>query len=166
VAVFDRLLTVWYYNVRNVLHKYANEDVSLGSWFIGLDVEHVDDRRMCCGTPPGMLFWFSSQYIKEKPRVTIDLVYICADCEWKALAGNICVASFDWKCSGICRSVERMVEVHQSCGEDENALWSATFWYVAGHNSYSKLNKRKIEKLERVTSSSRFASWEPLFFQT
>lgn len=86
---------------QDVLHKYANEDVSLGSWFIGLDVDHVDDRRMCCGTPP--------------------------DCEWKAQAGNICVASFDWKCSGICRSVERMKEVHQRCGEDENALWSATF---------------------------------------
>lgn len=38
---------------RNVLHKYVNEDVSLGSWFIGLDVEHIDDRRLCCGTPPG-----------------------------------------------------------------------------------------------------------------
>ncbi|WJX96890.1 Beta-1,3-galactosyltransferase 2 [Trifolium repens] len=101
---------------QNVLHKYANEDVSLGSWFIGLDVEHVDDRRMCCGTPP--------------------------DCEWKALAGNICVASFDWKCSGICRSVERMVEVHQRCGEDENALWSATFGYVASHNLSSKLSTR------------------------
>ncbi|KAG4942074.1 hypothetical protein JHK84_046186 [Glycine max] len=86
---------------QGMLHKYANEDVSLGSWFIGLDVDHVDDRRMCCGTPP--------------------------DCEWKAQAGNICVASFDWKCSGICRSVERMKEVHQRCGEDENALWSGTF---------------------------------------
>ncbi|KAL7210856.1 hypothetical protein ACSBR2_013849 [Camellia fascicularis] len=30
----------------------ANEDVSLGSWFIGLEVEHIDDRNMCCGTPP------------------------------------------------------------------------------------------------------------------
>lgn len=38
---------------RHVLHKYANEDVSIGSWFIGLDVEHIDDRRLCCGTPPG-----------------------------------------------------------------------------------------------------------------
>ncbi|KAE8736236.1 putative beta-1,3-galactosyltransferase 1 [Hibiscus syriacus] len=38
-------------HLRNVLHKYANEDVSLGAWFIGLDVEHVDDRRLCCGTP-------------------------------------------------------------------------------------------------------------------
>ncbi|KAL6332167.1 hypothetical protein AAG906_001881 [Vitis piasezkii] len=86
---------------RHVLHKYANEDVSLGSWFIGLDVEHIDDRRLCCGTPP--------------------------DCEWKAEAGNVCVASFDWSCSGICRSSERMKDVHQRCGEGKNALWSAVF---------------------------------------
>ncbi|GJM98634.1 hypothetical protein PR202_ga15663 [Eleusine coracana subsp. coracana] len=37
-----------------ILHKYANEDVSLGAWFIGLDVEHIDDRDMCCGTPPAL----------------------------------------------------------------------------------------------------------------
>lgn len=44
-----------HFNVRHVLHKYINEDVSLGSWFLGLDVEHIDDRRLCCGTPPGEL---------------------------------------------------------------------------------------------------------------
>lgn len=38
---------------RHVLHRYANEDVSIGAWFIGLDVNHIDDRRLCCGTPPG-----------------------------------------------------------------------------------------------------------------
>ncbi|KAI3901400.1 hypothetical protein MKX01_009648 [Papaver californicum] len=86
---------------RHMLHKYANEDVSLGAWFIGLDVEHIDDRRLCCGTPP--------------------------DCEWKAQAGNLCVASFDWSCSGICRSHDRIKEVHRRCGEGENALWSSTF---------------------------------------
>ncbi|XP_049359069.1 probable beta-1,3-galactosyltransferase 2 isoform X2 [Solanum verrucosum] len=86
---------------QHVLHKYTNEDVSLGSWFIGLDVQHIDDRRLCCGTPP--------------------------DCEWKAQAGNVCVASFDWTCSGICRSVDRMMEVHRHCGEGENALWKAAF---------------------------------------
>lgn len=84
---------------QHVLHRYANEDVSLGSWFIGLDVQHIDDRRLCCGTPP--------------------------DCEWKAQAGNICVASFDWSCSGICRSVDRMKEVHRRCGEGDNAVWNA-----------------------------------------
>ncbi|KAF3440947.1 hypothetical protein FNV43_RR19233 [Rhamnella rubrinervis] len=81
-----------------ILHRYANEDVSLGSWLIGLEVEHVDDRSMCCGTPP--------------------------DCEWKAQAGNACVASFDWPCSGICKSVERMKVVHNSCGEAKEAVWN------------------------------------------
>ncbi|KAL0659837.1 hypothetical protein Bca4012_080422 [Brassica carinata] len=85
---------------KNVLHKYVNEDVSLGSWFLGLDVEHVDDRRLCCGT---------------------------RDCEWKAQAGNMCVASFDWSCSGICRSADRMKDVHRRCGEGPNALMAASF---------------------------------------
>ncbi|KAL0314241.1 UNVERIFIED_CONTAM: Beta-1,3-galactosyltransferase 7 [Sesamum angustifolium] len=82
-----------------ILHKYANEDVSLGSWFIGLEIEHIDDRNMCCSTPP--------------------------DCEWKAQAGSMCVASFDWSCSGICKSVEKMKFVHERCGEGEEALWNA-----------------------------------------
>ncbi|TYI71239.1 hypothetical protein E1A91_D08G280000v1 [Gossypium mustelinum] len=84
-----------------ILHRYANEDVSLGSWLIGLEVEHVDDRSMCCGTPP--------------------------DCEWKAQAGNICVASFDWSCSGVCKSVEKMKYVHNSCGEGDSGIWKSDF---------------------------------------
>ncbi|PKA49148.1 Beta-1,3-galactosyltransferase 7 [Apostasia shenzhenica] len=84
-----------------ILHKYANEDVSLGAWFIGLEVEHIDERNMCCGTSP--------------------------DCEWKAQAGNLCIASFDWSCSGICKSVERIKDVHARCGEGDGAVWSALF---------------------------------------
>lgn len=42
------------------MHKYANEDVSLGAWFIGLEVEHIDERNMCCGTPPGMVLQLGS----------------------------------------------------------------------------------------------------------
>jgi hypothetical protein len=34
---------------RPILHRFANEDVSLGAWL----VEHVDDRSLCCATPPG-----------------------------------------------------------------------------------------------------------------
>ncbi|XP_015571599.1 beta-1,3-galactosyltransferase 7 isoform X2 [Ricinus communis] len=82
-----------------ILHKFANEDVSLGSWFIGLEIEHIDDRNMCCGTPP--------------------------DCEWKAQAGSVCVASFDWSCSGICKSVEKMKFVHERCSEGDGAVWGA-----------------------------------------
>ncbi|KAL9255093.1 putative beta-1,3-galactosyltransferase 2 [Drosera capensis] len=86
---------------QNLLHKYANEDVSLGSWLIGLDVAHVDDRSLCCGTSP--------------------------DCKLKARGGNFCAASFDWNCSGICRSSERIYEVHQRCGEGEQAVWNTRF---------------------------------------
>uniref|UniRef100_A0A7N0TQU1 Hexosyltransferase n=1 Tax=Kalanchoe fedtschenkoi TaxID=63787 RepID=A0A7N0TQU1_KALFE len=86
---------------QHILHRFANEDVSLGSWFIGLDVEHIDDRSLCCGTPP--------------------------DCDWKAQAGNICAASFDWSCSGICKPTERMKEVHQECGEGNEAIWETSF---------------------------------------
>ncbi|GMJ00478.1 glycosyltransferase of CAZY family GT31 A [Hibiscus trionum] len=86
---------------RHILHRYANEDVSLGSWFIGLDVEHIDERSLCCGT--------------------------LMDCERKAQAGNPCGASFDWTCSGICKSVERMKEVHQRCGEGDEAIWHTSF---------------------------------------
>ncbi|XP_057836723.2 probable beta-1,3-galactosyltransferase 2 isoform X1 [Cryptomeria japonica] len=94
-------LAQYIYQNHQILHKFANEDVSLGSWFIGLDVKHIDDRRMCCGTPP--------------------------DCEWKAQSGNACVASFDWSCSGICKSAERIKEVHRRCGEDKNVVWNAAF---------------------------------------
>lgn len=52
IIFFHKCLSIMSY-LRHLLHKYANEDVSLGSWFIGLDVEHIDDRRLCCGTPPG-----------------------------------------------------------------------------------------------------------------
>ncbi|KAL8128840.1 hypothetical protein V2J09_017995 [Rumex salicifolius] len=39
------------------------------------------------------------------------------DYEWKAQAENPCFASFYWSCSGICKSVEKMMDVHQRCGE-------------------------------------------------
>lgn len=60
-------------------------------------------------------------------QILKNLSFGIADCEWKAQAGNICVASFDWTCSGICRSADRLKEVHRRCSEGENALWSATF---------------------------------------
>ncbi|KAL6509272.1 Hydroxyproline O-galactosyltransferase HPGT1 [Orobanche gracilis] len=35
---------------RSILRAYAHDDVSVGSWFIGLDVKHVDDRNFCCSS--------------------------------------------------------------------------------------------------------------------
>ena len=80
------------------MHKYANEDVSLGAWFIGLEVEHVDDRSMCCGT---------------------------VECALRARDSDFCVASFDWDCSGICQSVNRIRGIHNMCGESSDALSNA-----------------------------------------
>ncbi|RWR92850.1 beta-1,3-galactosyltransferase 7 [Cinnamomum micranthum f. kanehirae] len=111
-----------------ILHKYANEDVSLGAWFIGLEVEHIDERSMCCGTPPGkrsMAMIFTQRYaFVIEPQV---LHVKDQDCEWKAQAGNVCIASFDWSCSGICKSVEKIGSVHAKCGEGDGAVWSALF---------------------------------------
>ncbi|KAK3138706.1 hypothetical protein QOZ80_5AG0372410 [Eleusine coracana subsp. coracana] len=87
-----------------ILHRFANEDVSLGAWLLGLEVEHVDDRSLCCATPP--------------------------DCEWKKQAGNVCAASFDWSCSGICKSVDRMRAIHSACGEGDGAVWSAAAIWI------------------------------------
>lgn len=79
-----------------ILHEYANEDVSLGSWLLGLDVQHIDDRSMCCGTLP--------------------------DCELKQKAGRVCIGSFDWGCGGVCHTQD-MKEVHNRCGEREGSIW-------------------------------------------
>lgn len=88
-------LAIYIFRNLDILHKYANEDVSLGSWLLGLDVEQIDDRHMCCST---------------------------SECEGKLQSGAACVASFDRACSGICNSVERLKGVHRKCGEGEDAL--------------------------------------------
>ncbi|EPS71851.1 hypothetical protein M569_02909, partial [Genlisea aurea] len=91
-------LATYISNNYGILHLFANEDVSLGSWLIGLEIEHIDEPSMCCET--------------------------LSDCKSKSRAGKFCAASFDWHCSGICRSVERMSEVHEACGEGDGAVWN------------------------------------------
>ncbi|XP_073035291.1 hydroxyproline O-galactosyltransferase HPGT1-like isoform X1 [Primulina eburnea] len=33
---------------RSILRSYAHDDVSVGSWFIGVDVQHIDEKKFCC----------------------------------------------------------------------------------------------------------------------
>ncbi|PHT52675.1 putative beta-1,3-galactosyltransferase 6 [Capsicum baccatum] len=54
---------------RHILHRYANEDVSLGSLFIRLDIEHIDERSLCCETPPGV----QNEGDEERSDEEIDL---------------------------------------------------------------------------------------------
>lgn len=35
---------------RSILRTYAHDDVSAGSWFIGLDVKHVHESKFCCSS--------------------------------------------------------------------------------------------------------------------
>ncbi|PIA49202.1 hypothetical protein AQUCO_01300208v1 [Aquilegia coerulea] len=35
---------------RAILRTYAHDDVSVGSWFIGLDVKHIDEAKFCCSS--------------------------------------------------------------------------------------------------------------------
>lgn len=35
---------------RSILRTYAHDDISTGSWFIGLDVKHIDERKLCCSS--------------------------------------------------------------------------------------------------------------------
>ncbi|KAL8544173.1 hypothetical protein ACS0TY_004636 [Phlomoides rotata] len=35
---------------RAILRTYAHDDVTVGSWFIGAEVKHVDERKFCCSS--------------------------------------------------------------------------------------------------------------------
>ncbi|GAB4858403.1 Hydroxyproline O-galactosyltransferase HPGT1 [Ancistrocladus abbreviatus] len=35
---------------RSNLRTYAHDDVSVGSWFIGLDAKHIEERKFCCSS--------------------------------------------------------------------------------------------------------------------
>ncbi|CAL1404802.1 unnamed protein product [Linum trigynum] len=48
--VMSRALAKFISINRSVLRSYAHDDVSTGSWFIGLDVQHVDESKFCCSS--------------------------------------------------------------------------------------------------------------------
>lgn len=40
-----------YININSAsLNTYAHEDISVGSWMMGLDAEYIDERRFCCSS--------------------------------------------------------------------------------------------------------------------
>ncbi|KAK9817855.1 hypothetical protein WJX72_003172 [[Myrmecia] bisecta] len=75
-----------------ILHRYANEDVSLGAWLLGLEVEHVDERRFCCDSP-------------ER-------------CQAQTGEGNICLSYYEHQCAGICSSEQRLQPIYNACLKD------------------------------------------------
>ncbi|XP_021909105.1 hydroxyproline O-galactosyltransferase HPGT1 [Carica papaya] len=48
--VISRALAKYLSINRSILRTYAHDDVSAGSWFIGVDVKHVDEGKFCCSS--------------------------------------------------------------------------------------------------------------------
>lgn len=48
--VISRALAKFVSINRSILRGYAHDDVSVGSWFIGLDVMHIDEAKFCCSS--------------------------------------------------------------------------------------------------------------------
>lgn len=86
-----------------------------------MDVNHVDDHNLCCQTPGFVyIFLFLLPYFASLSYLNIVFLfflYVLSECVSRARNGKICIASFDWNCTGVCNSVERMEEVHRRCGE-------------------------------------------------
>ncbi|XP_054823587.1 hydroxyproline O-galactosyltransferase HPGT1-like isoform X1 [Prosopis cineraria] len=50
IYVISKSLAQFMSTNRYILRTYAHDDVSAGSWFIGLDVKHIHERKFCCSS--------------------------------------------------------------------------------------------------------------------
>lgn len=75
-----------------VLHRFANEDVTLGAWLLGLNVKHVDERRLCCDS--------------------------AERCGAQTAPSNVCLSYYEHQCAGICSPEKRLVPIFRSCLDD------------------------------------------------
>ncbi|RZC91272.1 hypothetical protein C5167_027335 [Papaver somniferum] len=50
IFVISRALAQFVSINRDMLRTYAHDDVSVGSWFIGLSVKHIDEAKFCCSS--------------------------------------------------------------------------------------------------------------------
>lgn len=53
--VISRALAKFVSINRSFLRSYAHDDVSVGSWFIGLDVNHLSEVKFCCSSWSGAI---------------------------------------------------------------------------------------------------------------
>ncbi|RVW43215.1 Hydroxyproline O-galactosyltransferase HPGT1 [Vitis vinifera] len=54
---------------RSILLSYAHDDVTTGSWFIGLDVKYIDDTKFCCSSwASGISLTTHFNFKKEEKR--------------------------------------------------------------------------------------------------
>ena len=72
-----------------ILHRFANEDVTLGAWLVGLEVTHVDERRFCCDSAERCMAQARSRPAHAPPgsssRSSFVPVCACAFCRTSLL---------------------------------------------------------------------------------
>lgn len=66
---------LFYWLCRSKLRTYAHDDVSVGSWFIGLDVSHINERKFCCSSWASGQSLFSSLTLHMFDNYACDLVW-------------------------------------------------------------------------------------------
>lgn len=74
----------------DILHKFANEDTSVGAWMLALDVDFIDERRMCC------------QECRQQSQY------------------NMCIAVWQWKCNGVCSAETTMPALDAQCASADS----------------------------------------------
>lgn len=77
---------------RRVLHRYANEDVSVGTWMLGLDIQTIHEPLMCCNS--------------------------LEQCRGQTTPAKRCLAFSDVTCAGICHAEQRLEPLWNACLKD------------------------------------------------
>ncbi|CAD7705336.1 unnamed protein product [Ostreobium quekettii] len=73
----------------DVMHGYAHDDVTVGAWLLGLDVEYMDEGRLCCAVCDG--------YDPQKKG---------------------CISFFSTGCSGVCHPETEVLRTYEDCVEE------------------------------------------------
>ncbi len=67
-----------------ILHRFANEDVSVGAWLMGLDIVYDNNRRLCCDTE-----WKCTQQVGAWAVVAADEGRFRVTCRGWCVADNM-----------------------------------------------------------------------------
>lgn len=121
--------------VRPILHKYANEDVSLGSWFIGLEVNHIDERNMCCGTPPGP---FPQTWTM---LLVMHSFFFVLSKFWVTKLHRLRVERASWQC--LCSVFWLELQRHMQVGREDQGCPCSMWWRRLCCLECSNLAKKK-----------------------
>lgn len=85
---FSRQIARYLVRNRAVMHHYANEDTTVGTWMLGLQVQYQDEGHFCCN-----------------PK----------SCLKGEMQRSLCLAFYDNGCNGVCDPLTHYGKVHSQC---------------------------------------------------